>query len=189
VSDRAIPNPWTAEKLSALDLTKLKVIRENAERKGAVDLVVMCDAQIAARRPAATSRQQNPARSEAGDVVTEYHFVCRDDRGVTFNPDGTFWSTSWVVSEEVIKKSLRYGAKLALHNSKAEQSYRQGTIKEYRRIDDFADGEVESRIDFLVTSDDAPLDWAGSGAGEKGYKRINSSGNAATSNTFDSEPS
>ncbi|WP_431016072.1 hypothetical protein [Bradyrhizobium pachyrhizi] len=189
MSDKAPQNPWTAEKLAALDLAKLKVIRENAERKHAVDLVAMCDAEIAARRPASTPRANNPMRRESGDVVTEYHFVCRSDRGVTFNPDGTFWSTSWVVAEDVIKKSLRYGAKLALHNSKSEQSYRQGTIKEYRRIGGFADGEVETRIDFLVASDDTPLDWAGSGTGEKGYKRIKSTGNASTSNLIDSEPS
>ena len=178
---------WTAEKLAALDLAKLRVLRENAERNGAVDLIGMCDADLRSRKPPAVSRSKKTIDAETGDLVTEYHFVCRDDRGVTFNPDGTFWSTSWVVSEEVLKKSLEYGAKLALHNSKAEPSYRQGMIKDYRRIDDFTDGEVESRIDFLVVSGDAPLDWAGSGTGEKGYKRVKSSGTAKISVSIEDE--
>ena len=177
MSSKVTLNPWTAEKLSVLDGVKLKVVRENAERKGATDLVAMCDAEIVARKPTAPSRGKKFVPSETGDVVTEFHFVCRSDRGVTLNADGTFWSTSWVVAEDVLQKSLKYGAKLALHNSKVEHSYRQGTIKDYRRIEDFADGEVESRIDFLVAVDDTPpLEWAGSGAGEKGYKRVRSSG-------------
>jgi hypothetical protein len=181
VTIKAITHNWTAEKLSALDLAKLKVVRANAERNEAADLVAMCDFEKSSRKPAITRAATTKVAAEIGDLVTEYHFVCRNDRGVTFNSDGTFWSTSWVVSEDVLKKSIKAGAKFALHNSRAEPSYRQGTIKEYRRIDDFADGEVESRIDFLVAPDDMPLVWSGSGAGEKGYKRVNSSRNPQVS--------
>ena len=184
---KAHAHTWTIEKLSALELAKLKVVRENAERNGVADLVAMCDSAIGLRKPPASLRTRKAIDSEIGDLVTEYHFVCRNDRGVKFNSDGTFWSTSWVVAEEVLQKSLKYGAKLALHNSKAEPSYRQGTIKDYQRIDDFTDGEVEARIDFLVVPDDTPLDWAGSGAGEKGYKRVKSSGMRATGAAIESE--
>jgi hypothetical protein len=174
---------WTPEKLSALDLSKLKNVQENALRNAVPDLLDMCASEIASRKKVTPSRHSiSPAKAESGDIVTEYHFVCRNDRGVTFNPDGTFWSTSWVVADDVIKKSLRFGARFALHNSKQEPSYRQGLIKDYRRIQDFADGKVESRVDFLVLSEPQPLEWAGSGAGEKGYKRAKSSGNETTPN-------
>ena len=184
---KAHAHSWTIEKLSVLELAKLKVVRENAARNEAADLLAMCDSAIDLRKPPASPRTRKAADTETGDLVTEYHFVCRNDRGVKFNSDGTFWSTSWVVAEKVLQKSMKYGAKFALHNSKAEASYRQGTIKDYQLIDDFADGEVESRIDFLVAPDDVPLDWAGSGAGEKGYKRVRSSGMRAISAAIESE--
>lgn len=184
---KALAHTWTIEKLSALELTRLKVVRENAARNGVVDLVAMCDAAIDLRKPTPSSRTRKTTDTEIGDLVTEYHFVCRNDRGVKFNSDGTFWSTSWVVAEAVLRKSMKYGAKFALHNSKAEPSYRQGVIRDYQCIDDFADGEVESRIDFLVMPDDIPLDWAGSGAGEKGYKRVKSSGMRSISAAIESE--
>jgi hypothetical protein len=175
-----VGHSWTAEKLSALDLPKLKNVQENALRNGASDLVDMCALEIASRKKSQSRVSGSSARVETGDIVTEYHFVCRNDRGVTFNADGTFWSTSWVVAEDVIKRSLSFGARFALHNSKLEPSYRQGLIKDYRRIDDFADGKVESRIDFLITSEPQSLEWAGSGTGEKGYKRAKSSGNPSS---------
>jgi hypothetical protein len=184
---KSTTHSWTVEKLSALDLAKLKIVRENAERGKATELVAMCDSEIGSRKPLSPLCARKVVDVETGDLVAEFHFVCRNDRGVTFNSDGTFWSASWVVAEEVVQKSMKYGAKLPLHNSKAELSYRQGTIKDYRRIDDFAEGEVESRTDFLVVPDDAPLAWAGSGTGERGYKRVNSSGMPAVSTALEGE--
>jgi hypothetical protein len=181
---KALAHTWTVEKLSALELARLKVVRENASRNGVADLVAMCDSAIELRKPAASARSRKATDREIGDLVTEYHFICQNDRGVKFNSDGTFWSTSWVVAEEVLQKSMRYGAKLALHSSKAESSYRQGTIRDYQRIDDFAEGAVEFRIDFLVAPDDTPLVWAGSGAGEK---RAKSSGMRAIGAAIESE--
>jgi hypothetical protein len=175
---------WTVEKLLALNLRQLKVVQENAQKKGATDLIEMCAEALASRKPS-TNKAVRQSQKETGDIVTEYHFVCRNDRGVTFNSDGTFWSTSWVVAENVLKKSLKHGAKLALHNSKLEPSYRHGSIREYRLVDDFAEGKVESRIDFLIEPDNQPLEWAGSGTGEKGYKRARSAGNGVV---LDSEP-
>jgi hypothetical protein len=176
---------WTAEKLSALDSIRLKTVKDNAARHGADALIVMCDAELDSRKSNTIKRSPKTVRGEAGDgyIVTEYHFVCRNDRGVTFNSDGTFWSTSWVAAEDVVKKSIQFGARLALHNSKAESSYRQGIIKGYRKVDDFADGKVESRIDFLVISESQTLEWAGLATGEKGYKRAKSSGNEVKTHT------
>lgn len=174
---------WTPEKLATLDLSKLKIVHANALRVGAPDLLEMCASEISSRSKKSPARSGSSSlNAEHGDIVTEYHFVCRNDRGVTFNSDDTFWSTSWVVAEDVIKRSLSFGAKFALHNSKQELSYRQGSIRDYRRVDDFADGKVASRIDFLVASDSQPLEWAGRGAGERGYKRARSSGNEVASN-------
>jgi hypothetical protein len=181
---KALAHSWTAEKLSALELARLKVLRENAMRNGAVDLVAMCDSAIDLRKPAASARSRKATDKETGDLVTEFHFICQNDRGVKVNSDGTFWSTSWVVAEEVLQKSMKYGAKLALHSSKAEPSYRQGTIRDYQRIDDFAEGDVKFRIDFLVVSDETPLAWAGSDAGEK---RAKSSGMRTIGATIESE--
>jgi hypothetical protein len=174
---------WTAEKIAELDSARLKTLRENASQKGAVELVALCDQEIDSRGLKGRSDRTSAGKPEIGDIVTEFHFVCRADRGVILNQDGTFWSTSWVAAEDVVKKSIRFGAKLALHNSKAEPSYRQGIIKAYRRIGDFAEGEVESRIDFLFFSDSQPLQWAGLRAGEKGYKRAKASGDAAPTPT------
>jgi hypothetical protein len=171
---------WTAEKLSALESARLKTVKDNAVRHGVDELVAMCDFELDSRKSTIKRSPKSSMKTEKGDVVTEYHFVCRNDRGVTFNSDGTFWSASWVAAEDVVEKSIRYGARLALHNSKLEPSYRQGIIKEYRKIDDFADGKVGSRIDFLVASETQPLEWAGLATGEKGYKRANSSGNDVT---------
>ncbi|MFL9499901.1 hypothetical protein ACJMQP_07540 [Rhodopseudomonas palustris] len=172
---------WTAEKLAALDTVRLRTLRQNAIRLDAADLTELCDAALAARVPQRQAANR-AYRQEVGDIVTEYHFVCRNDRGVTFNPDGSFWTASWVVAEGLLKRSMNFGAKLALHNSKLEPSYRQGLIKEYRLVDDFAEGEVESRIDFLVVPDTQSLDWVGAGRGEKGYKRAKTLGGRVVAN-------
>jgi len=161
---------WTAEKLAALDLKRLKIVKENAERKGAIDLVAKCDEEIRSR-PSSHFSASPKLKSQAGDIVLEYHFDCRNDRGVTLNPDGTFWSASWVVAEDVVETSMRYGAILALHNSRRELSYRQGTIKDYRLVNYDQEGEIKSRIDLLVSSEATSLPWAGRATGEKGYKR------------------
>ncbi|WP_332695841.1 hypothetical protein [Bosea sp. (in: a-proteobacteria)] len=146
----------------------INALRDNAVRRSATDVVRICDLALSELKPASQRTKPSAARPTA-EYVAEYHFVCRDDRGVTFLSDGTFRSASWVVAHDEIEKSLRFGAKLALHNSKLEPSYRQGTIIGFERIDDFQDGETRVRIDFLVTPDEGRLDWAGGGTGEKGY--------------------
>jgi hypothetical protein len=161
---------WTEEKLAALDPKKLRIVRENAKRKGVASLVHLCD-QIIGSRELPRAPKSTSLKSETGEIVEEYHFVCRNDRGVTMNSDGTFWTASWVVDQAVAQESMKYGARLALHNSKQEASYRQGTITELKRVEYPEDGKIKSRIDFKVSPDSSPLQWAGRSAGEKGYKR------------------
>ena len=86
------------------------------------------------------------------------------------NNDGTFWSGSWVVSKQNVENSLKYGAYLALHDSKAELSYRQGKIIGYRKTSRSMVSKNEDGIEFKVLAEEVPYEWVGAGAGEKGYK-------------------
>lgn len=75
-----------------------------------------------------------------------------------------------MVAEGNVKRSIEIGAYLALHETKAEPSYRQGKIVDYRRgTRDMVDKDNEG-IEFLVEETANPLDWQGGGSGEKGYK-------------------
>lgn len=42
---------WTAEKIAARSLDEVKSLRSNAENAGAVDVVALCDADLARRNP------------------------------------------------------------------------------------------------------------------------------------------
>lgn len=164
---------WTSEKISQLSIEQIKTLQHNARSKNALEIIALCENEIALRRPTRETKSlsEGSRSKQQGEIVTEFHFVCRDDKGVIFNPDGTFWTCSWVVAEEVLKESIKYDGRLALHNSKQELSYRQGLIVGYRLVDDFEEGEVSNRIDFLVKSDEKIMEWAGTGTGEKGYRR------------------
>jgi hypothetical protein len=50
-------------------------------------------------------RQRKAANK--GRYVTGFHFVCDADKGVTLNPDGTFWSGIWVVAEVHAERAPR----------------------------------------------------------------------------------
>jgi hypothetical protein len=170
---------YTAEKLALESRQNVETIRKNAVRLGAVDLVEMCDRDLQSRSPPkrAGSKEIHPKHSDT-DVVTGYHFVCERDRGVTQIGDGRFWSGSWVAAEVNVKNSLRYGAYLALHESKSEASYRQGQILNYRRSprdmlgskESAGEAKTEEGIEFLVQETNEPYAWVGAGAGEKGYR-------------------
>jgi hypothetical protein len=162
------PHDYTPEKLGGWETSKLQTLRENAVRRGVSDLVEMCDRELANRKPRVQRLEQ--ADHSAGSFVAEYHFVCAKDRGVLSNGPGKFWSGSWVVAEANVRKSIEYGALLALHESKAERSYRQGRILEYRRSSrEMVDKDNEG-IEFLIEEAAASLAWEGAGSGEKGYK-------------------
>lgn len=159
---------FTAERLKELDKTRLEAVHANAERLGATDLLSMCEAELSARKPPRTSR--STGSSHRGDVVVGYHFVCERDLGVTDAGKGQFWSRSWVVAEDNVKMSLAVGAYLALHEGRAQTSYRQGQIVGYRLAPRDLIAKRNMGIEFLVQSSDTPLAWVGDATGEKGYK-------------------
>ena len=165
---RQLTHRYTTESLKQLAKTKVEIVRANAERLGALDLVAMCDLELAARKPARSGKSASVDR--AADVVVGYHFVCGRDLGVTQVGGGQFWSGSWVVAEERVEKSLLAGAYLALHEAKSEPSYRQGTIVGFRKAPRDMVAKRNEGIEFLVESNASPVAWVGDAAGEKGYK-------------------
>jgi hypothetical protein len=170
---------YTPEKLALESRENVETIRRNAARHGAIDLVKMCDSDLQTR-PSPKSKQNKKTHPKLSDtdVVIGYHFVCGRDRGVTQIDNGRFWSGSWVVAEINVKNSLKYGAYLALHESKSETSYRQGQILDYRRSprgmlhSDKLGGEAKTDegIEFLVEETNEPYVWVGESTGEKGYR-------------------
>jgi len=164
----AKPHGYTPEKLVGWELAKLRALHENAIRLGEEALAEMCAQEIESRKPQKTSRLQS--EHSENSFVSEYHFVCAKDRGVMAGGPGRFWSGSWVVAEANVKKSIEYGAHLALHETKAERSYRQGKIVDYRRGERDMIDKDNFGIEFLIEEDNNSLVWAGGGSGEKGYK-------------------
>src|SRR5690606_9954838 len=92
------PMHWPAEKIAELDNDKLKSLRDNAAKMGAVEIAERCDAEIAKRVPA--RRPNRPGESRSKQVVGGFHFVCAKSRGVTPGGDGCVWTGTWVVDEE-----------------------------------------------------------------------------------------
>lgn len=162
---------WTPEKVAALDKRELANLLENAKHGNAADVVSMCEAELTTRAPAKVRSGKLAKTKRPSDFVSEYHFVCGRDRGVIELGNGRFTSGSWVVSVENVRRSLQYGAILALHETKAHKSYRQGRITKYEIASrEMVAGKVEEGVEFLVEAFDEPLDWYGDGAGEKGYR-------------------
>lgn len=167
---KALTHSHTPEKLASWDRGKLEALRDNARRLGAADVLQMCEEELARRAPRTERKKHSASDHTEGDVVTGYHFVCARGRGVTESTDGRFWSGSWVVAESNVRESLKFGAHLALHETKAEPSYRQGQIVDYRRSPrDMIDKDNEG-IEFLVQETGQSYEWVGAGAGEKGYE-------------------
>jgi len=162
---------WTSEKLQAMPADRLQGLRDRSVRLAAPDLTLLCDAELGARADRlAQARAAAPARRRRASVVTEYHFVCAGDRGVTRETDGTFRTGSWAVAQDQVDASLKGGALVALHEARDLPSYRQGTILGYEvTAGDAVDKDVR-RIEFHVQPTPAPLPWVGNGIGEKGYR-------------------
>jgi hypothetical protein len=187
---------YTPEKLALESRENVETIRKNAARLGAIDLAEMCDRDLESRKPPKTEKSvsRHPKHSDT-DIVVGYHFVCERDRGVTHVGDGSFWSGSWVVSEDNVKASLRYGAYLALHESKSDLSYRQGQILRYRRSprDMLANkksdpgAKVEEGIEFLVRETNKSYVWVGTATGEKGYRWAKIA-SVSNTQTLDADP-
>ena len=96
---KTFTHSFTPERLKALDRSKLQTISENAEQKGANDLIQMCDEELALRAPKNERKGRASSVHAEGDVVTGYHFVCSKGRGVDEDNNGQFRSGSWVVAE------------------------------------------------------------------------------------------
>jgi hypothetical protein len=138
-------------------------------------IVAMCDEELVRRVPPKKARQPKVSpRHSASDFVSEYHFVCSADRGVTILLDGRFKTGSWVVDEANVKRSIEYGGMVALHESRGSLSYRQGRIVEYaitaRTMLPNDDEKTSTGIEFLVEPTQTPLEWFGEATGEKGYR-------------------
>jgi len=162
---------WTSDKLANEPLETVKLLRERAIAKANIELLVLCDNEIARRLPPKGPASQLDRK---GQPVRGFHFVCKRDRGVVHNPDGTLWSGSWVVAKEHAERAERNNAYLALHESKSEQSYLQGIVKGWRtapRDRQYSDVEAQTEegIEFLVEPISTAFPWRGGGSGEKGY--------------------
>jgi hypothetical protein len=159
---------WDEQGVADLPTAKLRALRDNAMRKGAVEVVALCDAELAKRPTKAARRQRKAAKGGSGRYVVGFHFGARADKGVTVCPDGTFWSGIWIVARDHAERAPKVGAYLALHETKAEPSYRQGLITDWRR-GTRAEGKIGEGMEFLVRPTDRPYDWVGAGSGERGY--------------------
>jgi hypothetical protein len=167
---------WTKDTIAARSSSEIQSIRDNAVRHCRQDIVALCDEELAARKP---SRPKKAAvrisDNHRGQYVSEFHFVCPKEDGITRNQDGTIWTGTWVVREEHATNALKYGAIVALHTSRAEPSYLQGPIRTWRKgpRERSYSGEqltqTEEGILFLFEPSDSPLQWKGEATGEKGY--------------------
>ena len=168
---------WTTEEIAKLTHEAVKSLRENAAKRGKQDIVARCDADLVRRNPprARPVRPGASAETRAGHYVSEFHFVCPGELGVTRNQDGTIWSGTWVVAVANAKDGEKYGSLVALHATRTDPSYLQGTIKAWLkkpRERKYAEGqEVRTKfgIDFLFEPSSNPLPWQGDATGEKGY--------------------
>lgn len=173
---KPLTHNFTPEVLATFDKKKVETIRDNALRLGADDLVTICEADLAGRAPVTRTRVATSTKRVAagprsggtqpkpGAVVTGYHFVCEKDHGVIDLGDGRFWSGSWDVADANVDDSLSVGAYLALHETRAQPSYRQGKVVGFRKA------QQDDSVEFLVESQPKARAWVGAGAGDKGYK-------------------
>jgi hypothetical protein len=99
--------------------------------------------------------------------LAEAHFVCPEGENLTERPDGTFETGRWVMDPD----HAHPGLVVALHESKASPSYRQGVVEEIVRVDEeMLEGRLQRRVTLRVRATPRPLRWSGKGSGEKGYK-------------------
>lgn len=166
---------WNAEKIAALPTEQVKSLRENATKLQHQSIVALCEAELKSRKPVKPSKAATSYGSRSGQYVSEFHFVCPDELGVSTNPDGTKWTGTWVVAQDNAKAAEKYGSLVALHSSKSEFSYLQGIIRGWRksqRESKYSGDQTvktEFGIDFLFEPSNDPMPWKGDATGEKGY--------------------
>jgi hypothetical protein len=156
---------YTAESLQKYSVVQLRTLRANALRLGAPEVVDLCDTELKRRNPLPKASPRTIAR---GKPVRGFHFVCPAELHVTINSDGTFCTGIWAVATSVAEQALSVGAYVALHDSKAEYSYRQGTMKGWRQLERRGKATPYG-IEFTVEPTNTALPWRGDSAGERGY--------------------
>ena len=168
---------WTPEEIAKRSADQIKTIKENATKKGRGDVVAMCEIELEQRKPSRAKNLRSGSRNDRklGQYVSEFHFICPKEQGVTEDTNGLMWTGTWVVKEENAFDAQTYGSLVALHTSKAEPSYLQGEIRGWRkspRQKEYAEGQVAKTpfgIDFQFVPNANPIPWQGDAAGEKGY--------------------
>ncbi len=167
---------WTQEKIATLSGQEISSLRANATKSGRQDIVGLCNAELERRKPVRVRRAMEGGNEDRrGQYVRAFHFVCPSELGVTRSQDGGIWTGTWVVAVEHAERALKYGAVVALHTSKAEPSYLQGPIKDWRksprelRYTGEQTTQKEEGIDFFFQFSDSPMQWIGEATGEKGY--------------------
>jgi hypothetical protein len=168
---------WTTEKIAKESDKGVKSLRNNAAKLGNQEVVTLCDAELIRRKPAPIKRERPEGADETriGQYVSEFHFVCPNELGVTRNQDGSIWTGTWVVATANAKAGEKFSSLVALHTTKAELSYLQGTIKAWRKMPReprYAEDQLVKTnfgIDFLFDPVNTPIPWKGEGSGEKGY--------------------
>jgi hypothetical protein len=166
---------WTPEEIAKRTTAHITALRENAHRQKREDIVALCDAELEKRKPTRQSRIAKGDNRKTGQYVSEFHFVCPNELGVTRNPDGSIWTGTWVVAEDNAIDAEARGSLVALHASKAAPSYIQGKIKGWRRSpreNRYSEDQLVktmSGIDFLFMPDKGAMPWKGDATGEKGY--------------------
>lgn len=158
---------YTDDQLLALSPARLENVRANAWRRGEKALVEQCERIQAHRRP--VKRPKDPTLSTS--PVVGFHFKCVADYEVTPAENGRFWSGVWVVDDALCQPAIELRGYVALHDSKREQSYRQGRIVGWR-LDVRSKGKTKRGVSFLLEPLPHPFDWFGKGSGEKGYRRL-----------------
>src|SRR5262245_12223287 len=115
---------WPKEKIAALPDERIEALRDNAVRLGKRDIAELCNDVLRSRKPVRPKRSSvRVGDDHRAQYVCEFHFVCPGEDGVTRNQDGTIWTGTWVVAEEHADSALKHGAVVALHTSRAAQSY------------------------------------------------------------------
>lgn len=186
---------WTQSEIANLQTKDVQSLLVNAKKHNQNETIELCNEEIARRGTKISVSRSSSGKApgvprKAFDYVTEFHFVCEDELGVTRNENGTLWTGTWVVAEKHANEGVKYRSVVALHKAKALDSYLQGTILEWRKSprQPKYSGESKTRIeigiDFLITPVSTPLQWVGNGSGEKGYRWKESSSSITHSHSM-----
>jgi hypothetical protein len=167
---------WSKEKLATYSTAEIQSLRDNALRLEKEDVAALCEDELAARKPARFKKNlMSTHNNHNGQYVSEFHFVCPNELGVTRNTDGTIWTGTWVVAESHAETAVKKSAFVALHAARTSPSYMQGVVLGWRRslrqarYTGNALTQTGTGIDFLVRPSETPLKWVGDATGEKGY--------------------